>query len=48
LLLLAEVCGNCYKVGQDKCLLADVLLLDFSKINQELKKLEEQEEAVEA
>jgi hypothetical protein len=25
-----------------------VLLLDFSKINQELKKLEEQEEAVEA
>jgi hypothetical protein len=48
LLLLAKVCGNCYKVGQNKCLLADVPLLDFLKINRELEKLKEQEEAVKA
>ena len=45
---LAEVCGNCYKVGRTECLPADIPLPDFSKINRELEKLEKQEEAVEA
>jgi hypothetical protein len=48
LLSLAKVCGNCYKAGRNKCLLADVLLPDFLKINKKLKKLKEQKEAVEA
>jgi hypothetical protein len=45
---LAEVCGNYYRNGLKECLPASILMPDFSKIDQELEKLEAQEEAVEA
>ena len=45
---LSDRCGNCYRDGVKDCVPADIPLLDFSKINRELAKLETQEEAVEA
>ncbi|KAF2818476.1 hypothetical protein CC86DRAFT_157997 [Ophiobolus disseminans] len=45
---LADVCRNCYCEGITECLLADIPMPNFSKIDCELAKLEEQEDAVEA
>ncbi|KAF2028297.1 hypothetical protein EK21DRAFT_70215, partial [Setomelanomma holmii] len=45
---LSDVCGNCYRDGRTECLPADIPMPDFSKIDRELAKLDEQEEALEA
>jgi hypothetical protein len=45
---LLSVCSSCYRAGAAECLPAHIPLLDFSKINQELAKLESQEEAIKA
>jgi hypothetical protein len=46
--LLSEVCRQYYYNSVKECLLANIPMLDFLKINRELEKLEKQEEAVEA
>jgi hypothetical protein len=46
--LLSEVCGQCYCDSVKECLLANISIPDFLKIDCELKKLKKQEEAVKA
>jgi hypothetical protein len=48
ILLLSDVYRQCYCDSVKTCLLANILLLDFLKIDYKLEKLEKQEEAVEA
>jgi hypothetical protein len=48
MLLLSELCGQCYCDGRKECLPANIQVPDFLKIDRELAKLEAQEEAVEA
>jgi hypothetical protein len=45
---LSEVYRQCYRNSIKECLLANIPIPDFSKIDRELEKLEKQEEAVEA
>jgi hypothetical protein len=46
--LLSNVCGQYYYNSVKEYLLANILLLDFLKINYKLEKLEKQEEAIKA
>jgi hypothetical protein len=46
--LLSEVCRQCYCNSVKEYLLANILILDFLKINYKLEKLKKQEEAVKA
>jgi hypothetical protein len=48
ILLLSNVCRQCYCNSIKTYLLANILLLDFLKINYKLEKLKKQEEAVKA
>jgi hypothetical protein len=48
MLLLSDVYRQCYCNSVKTCLLVNILLLDFSKINCKLEKLEKQEEAIKA
>jgi hypothetical protein len=45
---LSALCGNCYRDGIKECVLANILLPDFSKLDREIARLEAQEEALEA
>jgi hypothetical protein len=42
------VCGQCYRNSVKEYLLANILILDFSKIDYKLEKLKKQEKAVKA
>jgi hypothetical protein len=44
LLLLSKRCGHCVCAGLAPCVLADILLLNFSRIDAEIEKLRRQEE----
>jgi hypothetical protein len=46
MLSLSELYRNCYCDGKKECLLANVLLPDFLKIDRKLEKLKKQEEAI--
>jgi hypothetical protein len=46
--LLSKVCRQCYCNSVKEYLLANILLLDFLKINYKLEKLKKQEKAVKA
>jgi hypothetical protein len=46
--LLSKVCRQCYYNSMKECLLANILILDFLKINYKLEKLKKQEEAIKA
>jgi hypothetical protein len=48
MLLLSNVYRQCYRDSIKTCLLANILLPDFLKINYKLEKLKKQEEAVKA
>jgi hypothetical protein len=48
MLLLSNVYRQYYRDSIKTCLLANILLLDFLKINYKLEKLKKQEEAVKA
>jgi TfoX/Sxy family transcriptional regulator of competence genes len=48
ILLLSNVYRQCYYNSIKTYLLANILLLDFSKINHKLEKLKKQEEAIKA
>jgi hypothetical protein len=45
---LSSRCGNCYHDGIKECVPAHIPVPDFSKIDREIARLEEQERAVEA
>jgi hypothetical protein len=45
---LSEVCRQCYRDSVKECLLANIPMPDFLKINYKLEKLKKQEEAVKA
>jgi hypothetical protein len=44
---LSSRCGNCYRDGIPECVPAHIPLPDFSKLDREIERLEEQERAVE-
>jgi hypothetical protein len=46
--LLSKVCRQYYCDSIKECLLANILMPDFLKINRKLEKLKKQEEAVKA
>jgi hypothetical protein len=48
MLSLSNVYRQCYRNSIKTCLLANILLLDFLKINCKLEKLKKQEEAIKA
>ena len=39
--LLKKECRNCYSVGSQKCVLIEVLILNFACINREIERLEQ-------
>jgi hypothetical protein len=43
---LKKECGNCYRNGNKKCVLVDVPLPNYSKLDAELARLEREEAAV--
>ena len=46
--LLKKECGNCYWNGVKSCVLVEVLILNFEKLDQELARLEQQKAKVDA
>jgi hypothetical protein len=48
MLLLKKECRNCYRNSVKTCVLVEVPLPDFSKLDQELARLEQQETEADA
>jgi hypothetical protein len=42
-LLLKKECRNCYRNRVKTCVLVEILLLDFTKLDKEIARLEQQE-----
>jgi hypothetical protein len=48
MLLLKKECGNCYRNSVKVCVLVVVLILDYSKLDKEMARLEQQENDADA